>query len=242
MSTVLVIPDVQIPFDHVDTLPFLKMVRKQFSPDRVLQIGDLVDHHALSDYDHDPDGMSAGDELRSAIRRLRQYYRLFPDVDVVGGNHEARLYHKALKAGIPRSYIKDLADTLEFPEGWANHESVVIDGVVYEHGDAFGSGGGNGAFKKAIDANMASTVYGHFHSSAGIRYFANKKHLCFAFNVGCLMNTHSYAAAYGKRFPSKPILGCGLVIHGVPMYIPMVLDSDSRWVRQLFIKDKKGAA
>lgn len=232
-ETVMVIPDLQIPFDHEDAIPFLKAVARKMNPTTIVQIGDLVDHHALSKYMSDPDGLSAGDELRATIRRLKQYYRAFPDVDVIIGNHDERLKIKAYEAGIPKAYIRDLDEVLEFVDGWQLFESVEIDEVLYEHGHALGNGGGNNAFKKAIDANMMNTVYGHFHSAAGIRYFANKKHLCFAFNVGCLMDGHSYAAQYGKNFPQKPILGCGVVINGVPMFIPMVIGANHRWVGKL---------
>jgi metallophosphoesterase superfamily enzyme len=232
-ETVLVIPDTQIPFEHEDSLGFLEMVVNAFKPTSIVQIGDLVDHHALSKYVSDPDGMSAGDELKATVKTLKKFYKMFPNVDVIVGNHDERLKIKAYEAGIPKAYIRGLDDVLEFPEGWVLHDELTIDGVLYEHGHSLGSGGGNNAFKKAIDANMMNTVYGHFHSSAGIRYFANKKHLCFAFNVGCLMDRHSYAAQYGKNFPQKPILGCGIVHLGIPMFIPMILDGNSRWIGAL---------
>jgi hypothetical protein len=229
-ETVLVIPDIQIPFEHPDTIPFLKAVRDMYEPTRVVQIGDLIDSHALSFYGSDPDGYSAGRELKKAIRNLKKFYRAFPKVDVVLGNHDDRLYRSAFAAGLPRSCIRDLPEILEFPKGWALHEDIVIDNVVYEHGDKFGNGNGNNAFKKAIDSNMASTVYGHFHAAAGVRWFANKRYLLFGFNVGCLMDGHSYAAAYGKKFANKPILGCGIVDEGIPQFIPMLLNRKSRWM------------
>lgn len=229
---VLVIPDVQIPFDHKDTIPFLKAVEKRYQTQRTVQIGDLVDHHAISDYISDPDGMSAGDELVATIKRLELYYKAFKGVDVVIGNHDARIYQKAFNAGIPKAYIRKIDDVLEFPKTWRLLDEIRIDDVIYEHGHQLG-GAGIGAFKKAVDANMTNTVYGHHHSAAGILYFANKKHLCFSFNVGCLMDTNSYAAAYGKKFPAKPILGCGVVLNGLPIYIPMILNSKSRWVGKL---------
>ena len=228
-ETVLVIPDIQCPFEHPDTIEFLKAVEEWCEPTKIIQIGDLIDSHAISDFASDPDGLSAGDELERTKKHLKKFYKAFPNVEVVVGNHDTRLYRLAYKTGIPRSCMRNLEDLLAFPKGWSLHEEVIYDNVTYEHGDKFGNGGGNNAFKKAIDANMMSTVYGHFHASAGIRYYANKKFLHFAMNVGCLMDTHSYAAAYGARFPSKPILGCGVVFEGTPMFIPMVLNNKGRW-------------
>lgn len=232
-EAVLVIPDIQVPFEHKDTIRFLKAVEEEYVPSRVVQIGDLIDSHALGAYDSDPDGYSAGREFKKARCHLEKFYEAFPKVDVVLGNHDDRLYRAAFSAGIPRGCVKELPEILGFPEGWTLQEDLVIDGVVYEHGDKFGNGTGNNAFKKAIDANMASTVYGHFHASAGVRWFANKRFLLFGFNVGCLMDTHSYAAAYGKKFPQKPILGCGFVEYGIPQFIPMMLTPKGRWNGEL---------
>lgn len=226
---VMVIPDTQIPFDHTQSIPFLKAVQKAFQPTRIIQIGDLIDNCAVSDYETNPDGMSAGDELLAAKKRLQAYYRAFPEIDVIWGNHDRRLHRLAAKVGIPKDCIVTLPELLRFPKTWTLSEQIVIDDVMYEHGDKLGSGGGHTAYKRAIDANMQSTVFGHFHSAAGIKYFANKRYIHFAMNVGCLMDTHSYAAEYGAKFVQKPILGCGLVTRGVPMFIPMVLTPDGRW-------------
>lgn len=228
-EVVLVIPDLQIPFEHKDSIDFLQAAVDYYEPSRIVQIGDLIDAHALGAYDHDPDGYSAGKEFKKARRRLERFYDAFPEVEMVLGNHDDRLYRAAFSAGIPRGCVRDLPEVLGFPEGWSLQEDVVIDGVVYEHGDKFGNGSGEGAFKRAIDSNMASTVFGHFHSGAGVRWFANKRYLHFAFNVGCLMDTHTYAAAYGKKFINKPILGCGVVEYGIPQFVPMVLKANHRW-------------
>lgn len=233
MSNVLVISDLQVPFDRSDAIPFLKAVAKKHKIDRIIQIGDLVDEYSFSSYDHDPDAMSPGDEVKAAIWRLKQYYKAFPKVDVIYGNHDIRIYRKALQAGIPKNFIRGLSDILQFPKGWKFHDELTIDGVIYEHGDKLGNGSGVNAFKKAVDNNMASTVYGHFHAQAGIKYYANKKHLCFAMNVGCLMDTTTYAAAYGHAFVSKPIISCAVVLNGVPTIIPMTLDKYGMWTGKL---------
>ena len=230
-ETVLVIPDTQIPFDHQDSIKFLKAVEKRCKPTRYVQIGDLTDSHALSNFVTDPDGWSAGNELGATVKRLEDYYKAFPTMDVIIGNHDERLYNKAFDAGIPRSCIKNLDEILEFPIGWELHDEIIIDDVGYEHGNDLG--GAARAPKNAIDVNMRSTVFGHHHATAGISWFANKKFLLFGFNVGCLMNTKSYAAKYGKKFVKKPILGCGVIQEGIPIFIPMLLDSKGRWIGRL---------
>lgn len=226
---VLVISDLQEPFGHRDALAFVKAVEKKYQPTRIVQIGDLIDSHSLSFHEHNPDGYSAGDELKETIKSLKKWFKAFPKVDFIEGNHDMRVYRSAFSAGLPRAALKDLHDLLEMPKGWTVQESLEVNGIIYEHGDAL-KGGLNGSFRSAVDGNQASTVFGHFHSGAGIRYFANKKRLMFAMNCGTLMDTHSYAAAYGRKFKDKPILGVGLVLEGIPVYQPMLLTTESRWV------------
>lgn len=227
-ETVLVISDTQEPFSHKHAIPFLKWVVQKYKPTQVVHVGDEMDASALSDYDHDPDGYSAGHELTKAIENLKVYYKLFPKVKVCTSNHTARPFRRAHKYGIPRAYLKDYREFLEAPKGWSWADRWEIDGVVYEHGEGFS--GALGA-KKAALANMQPTVIGHLHSHAGILYSANSKHLIWGMNVGCLIDVKAYAFNYGKKLPEKPILGVGLVTKGIPTYIPMLLDGKGNWIK-----------
>lgn len=227
---VMVTPDLQMPFHHKDSLDFLYEVIKKERPSVHTNLGDECDMHALSDWDHDPDGMSAGDELKAAKKSLKELYQIIPETLVCTSNHTARPFRKAYKHGIPRTLIKDYKDFLEAPKGWHWADDWELDGVVYEHGEGFS--GQQGALKAAL-GNMQSTVIGHLHSFAGIQWSANSKHLIFGFNVGCLIDRHSYAFAYGQKMKNKPILGCGIVDRGIPKFIPMLLDKNGRWVGKL---------
>jgi predicted phosphodiesterase len=102
MKRILVIADTQHPFQHEDYLAFLKAVAKKFETNTVVHVGDEVDHHALSDFDKDPDGMSAGDELKKAIDELKPYYKAFPKMYLCESNHTSRIFRKAYKVGILR--------------------------------------------------------------------------------------------------------------------------------------------
>lgn len=230
MSTVLVIPDMHIPFHHKDTLEFLKRVKKKYNPNKFICLGDEADYHGLGNYDHDPDGRSAGDEHSELLKHLIPFYKEFPTMDVCTSNHTSRPFRMAYKHGIPKAFMRDYKDFLQAPKGWNWKDSFEIDGVIFEHGEAFS--GRNGAIKSA-EANMQSTVIGHLHSHAGIQYLANDKHLIFGFNVGCLIDRHEYAFNYGKHFKNKPILGCGIISEGIPTFIPMLLTSKGKWVGKL---------
>ena len=229
-TVVLAIPDLHCPFEHKDALPFLKAVKKLYKPTDVVCLGDEIDAHSLGNYDHDPDGMAAGAELEAAIDHLQDFYKLFPNVKVCTSNHTARPYRQAFKFGIPKAFLKGYSEFLAAPKGWKWADSWEVDGVIYEHGEGFS---GASAAIKSADGNMQSTVIGHIHAFAGIQFSANSKHLIFGFNAGCLIDRHAYAFAYGKKIKSKPILGCGIIVNGVPTFIPLLLNSKGRWTRKL---------
>lgn len=227
---VMAIGDMHCPFEHPDTLAFLLAVKAQYKPTQFVCLGDEIDGHALSDYVHDPDGMSAGMEHRAAIEKLRIIYKHFPKMKVCTSNHTARPFRKAFKAGIPASFLRSYRELLEAPAGWSWKHQWVVDGIIYEHGEGFS---GERAHILAAKGNMQSTVIGHIHSFAGINYVSTPDQLLFGFNVGCLIDTKAYAFAYGANFKSRPIIGVGIVYKGVPVFVPMILTKGGRWIGKL---------
>ena len=224
--TVLAISDTQAPFHHVDSIEFLRWVRDKYKPDTIVHVGDEVDFHALGDWDHDPDGYSAGHELEAALKFMKKLYALFPKVLACRSNHTDRPLRKAFKAGIPKAFLREYSEFLQAPPGWRWADQHEIDGVVYEHGEGFS--GYNGALNSALK-NGAPTVIGHIHSHAGILYSADAKRILYGFNVGCLIDKDAYAFAYGKNLRHKPLLGVGIIRKGIPCWVPMLLDSNGRW-------------
>jgi hypothetical protein len=52
--------------------------------------------------------------------------------------------------------------------------------------------------------------------------------------VGCLIDPHSPAFQYDKKnIVSRPVLGSGVVIEGIPSVIPMTLTKSGRWNKRL---------
>ena len=161
---------------------------------------------------------------------MHKHYKAFPNVKTCTSNHTARPFRRAHKYGIPKAFLKDYAEFLEAPKGWAWRTQWEIDGIKYEHGEGFS--GSLGAIK-AAEGNMQSTVIGHIHSHAGILYSANPRFLIFGFNVGCLIDNDAYAFAYNKKFKKKPIIGAGVVIKGTPIFEAMKQKKGGRWTGKL---------
>jgi hypothetical protein len=230
VARILVIPDLQIPFHHPDAFAFLKTVAKKYKPNEFVNMGDEVDFCALSDWDSDPDGFSPGHELERAVSALKDFYKIFPIQKVCTSNHTIRPFKRAFKSGIPRKLMRDYKEFLEAPDGWEWRDYWIIDNIRFEHGEGVS---GMYAHSKAAQQNMRSTVIGHIHSFAGIQYIACHDRLIFGFNSGCLIDNHTYAFAYGKKIRNKPILGCGIIIEGIPHFIPMILNKRGRWINKI---------
>jgi hypothetical protein len=229
-STVLVIPDLHIPFHHRDAFAFLSALKRKYKPTLVVCIGDEIDCHAISRWTSDPDGFSAGHELDKAVVELHALYKMFPSVMVCTSNHTARPFIRAMESGIPKRLLKSYREFLDAPKGWEWRDKWVLGDVIYEHGE--GCSGQNGAIS-AARANMQSTVIGHIHSFAGITYLASSLKLIFAFNSGCLIDIHGYAMAYGSKIRNKPILGAGIIKNGVPIFEPMTMNGRGRWIEKI---------
>lgn len=231
---VLFISDPHLPFCHRDTIPFLKKVQKKYSTNYNICAGDLLDQHALAHWDTDPDGDGPGPEVAKATKDLKIWYKTFPQLDTLLGNHDQRAYRKAFSSGIPRIFLKNMAEVLNSPKRWRFLDNIAIDGIRYEHGDAAGANStGANALRTLPISNMQSTVFGHYHSFAGIQYLANPRMLFFGMNAGCLIDKDQYAFAYGKRSKNKSIISCGVILNGLPILEPMILNNNGRWIGRL---------
>lgn len=219
---VLIIGDTHIPFEHPRYFDFIRQTYDEFQCDTMVHIGDVVDNHAISYHEHNPDGMSPGDELKQAIKTLEtKWYKHFPTVRVCMGNHDELIYRKAMTHGLPKAAFRSLNEILQAPVGWTWDFSHEIDHVLYQHGTGTS---GKTAHSTRSTNNRQSTVIGHVHSHGGVAYVASNKDLIFGLNVGCGIRPTAYAMTYGRDFVNRPTLGCGVVLAGKhAFFIPMDL-------------------
>lgn len=229
-NKVLVISDLHIPYHHKDSFLFLKELNSLYKFDKIVNIGDEVDAHAMSFHDSDPDLPSAGDELQEAISYLKDLYKLFPKMDLVDSNHGSMHYRKGKHHGIPRKYLRDYSDILEAPKGWKWQDELKINcggqEVIFRH-----------QWRKdpliCAQQMARSVTQGHFHEDFKIQYASSPDRLIWAMTVGCLIDKKSLAFEYNKTNIKRPILGCGLIIDGHPILAPMLLDEDGNWTGEI---------
>ena len=206
-NRVLVIGDLHEPFCLDGYLEHCIETYKTFDCNKVIFIGDVIDNHYSSFHNADPDGYSAGEELKLAINKINLWYKAFPYADVIIGNHDAIITRKAFSSSVSKEWVKEYSEVLETPN-WKFVDSLILDDVLYVHGQ------GGSAFKTAQNESM-STVCGHTHTEASVKWVNNK---IFGMNVGCGVDRSSYAMAYAKHFKQQ-ILSCGVVIDGKQAYL-----------------------
>lgn len=199
----LVIGDTHEPFCLDDYLEHCVTIKNKYQCNRIIHIGDLIDNHYSSYHETVPDGMSAGDELQTAIDRVARWRKEFPKAVWIKGNHDALIERKAQSGNLSVKWIRAYTDVLNLPD-WDLKERYVLDDVQYIHGMA-------GKASTKIGKDMMNTVQGHHHTEANITYKVGAKFKVWGMQVGCGINIKSYAMAYGKHYP-KPAIGCGVVL------------------------------
>ena len=202
---ILVIGDLHEPFCLENYKKFCQDTYSRFNCNQVIFIGDLIDSHANSYHESNPDLMSAGDELHIAKQKISEWYKAFPEATCIIGNHDRIVSRKAFSAGIPAEWIKNYNEVLNTPN-WNWTERIVYDGVQYIHGE----GGVAGTKAKA---DMMSTVQGHIHTKAGVEWFVGQNFKIFACQTACGLDRNSLAAAYAKNF-RKQAIGVAVVFGG----------------------------
>lgn len=224
MANVLVIGDTHCPGMRTGYVDFLKRIADRHAVNRVVHIGDLVDWASISYHEKSPSLHNASKEFAAAQRQVYQLAKAFPKADWLIGNHDALTERQATSIGLPSEVLKDYADLWQVD--WKVHprfSKLVIDGNLYAHGDA-GRGGQDAALTQA-KSEFQSMVIGHFHSQAGVRYWANKQYRIFGLSVGTGIDASRLQFEYGVKFTAKPILGCGVVLGDRAFFEPWLLKS-----------------
>jgi predicted phosphodiesterase len=106
---ILVVPDVHAPF-HEEQM-FADMLEREADADKVICIGDLSDSYALSTYTHYR-RMPFAEEWASVTLVMQALSERFPSVEVVIGNHDARLEKR-----IRERLSEDMVDAVKYLTG-----------------------------------------------------------------------------------------------------------------------------
>jgi len=223
---ILCISDLHAPYQHPDAIKFLSALKDKYEPDKIINIGDEVDFHAMSFHESDQSLYSAGEELKKAREVIWQLEELFPKMALVESNHGSMAYRKAKVAGIPKEILRPYKEVLDTKRwNWSTHLELILPNkqpCFFIHGLSANT-------RTLMTSKMMSAVQGHYHEKFEVVYQGNGERLNFGMTVGCLIDDSSMAFHYNKVFAKRPIIGVGMIIDSQPMLQPMVLKSNGRW-------------
>lgn len=219
-NNILVISDTHLPAVHPGYLDFAREQARRFKCAEIIHCGDLLDHHACSFHTPDSDLYSPGDELKIARAALKPWYKAFPKMKICLGNHDNVPARKLKEMRVAKEFIRAIGDVLDAPKGWQFEYSFEIQDILFKH---IPQGSTLTAQLRAAERNTMPTVTGHAHSVSGVAFSAGFKTKMWAMAVGCGVDRHHLAMAYGKESAFKPVLSCGVILEGNPIVIPMDL-------------------
>ena len=107
-----------IPYHHRDSFAFLWKVKKAFNCTNYLNVGDILDHHAGSFHESEPDALSPEDEYYAAQKYGRELQAMFPNMIISEGNHDKIPKRKLKTAGLPASMVGDYNALYGFKDSW----------------------------------------------------------------------------------------------------------------------------
>ena len=201
-----------------------------FKPDFIVNIGDLLDFHAINMHTHDPDLYSAGHELDKSKEYIKQLEDIFPQMVEVESNHSSLVYRRALKFGMSKQFLKDYGEFLGTKKWkWVDDMTLKLSNGK----KCFFTHGRSADILKVSQTMGMSACQGHYHTAFTIKYWANPDRLFWAMNVGCMIDQKGLAFAYSKNHRTRFIVGCGVILDGIPRLLPMVLNKKGRWIKKL---------
>jgi len=230
-KSVLLISDQHAPYHHQDTLAFLKAIKEEIQPDRVINLGDETDQHAWSFHSSEPDLLSPGNELKAAKKYITELHSIFPVMDLVESNHGSLFFRKALANGLPYDLFKPYNQLWGVGDSWLWHFDLSIklpngQSCYFHHGK-------NADVTKLSKAMSMNAIQGHYHEKFKIEYWRNPSQTYWGMQTGCLIDHKSMAFAYNKNNLHRPILGTGVIVDSRPALVPMELTKSGKWDKKL---------
>jgi len=208
---VLIIGDTHEPFTKEGYWEWCYDIGQTHNVDFEVQIGDLTDQYVFSHFSKHPQAMNLSDEIGKLKDKLKLVHGMFPRMVITKGNHDERLWDRALEVGIPSDLLITFQEFIGID--WKVVNELEIDDVLYKHKP---SRGGKTPSILTAKEEFMSTVNGHLHTIGALNFHTTRKGSVFGMTVGCGIDTTSYAVEYAKESVQHYFHGCGVVEDGVP--------------------------
>lgn len=216
MSRILCVPDTHFPFQHPNFFTDFARHIRYFRPTHIVHMGDIVDFHAISRHDPDPEAPSAKDELAQSKVCVNKFVNMIPKsvkTFICVGNHDNRIEKKAAQNHIPKAFLKSTRELFSIPDTWQVEDYHQIGDIAFVHGQSNLRG-------KACMSYGCNVVQGHFHSMLEISYHQTPTRKLWSVFTGSGADSKSLALAYGKNHLAKDVYGFTLIENGIPRIVP----------------------
>lgn len=216
-NKILILGDIHTPFADMELIRQAWQYNKSFNADLVICTGDMLDQKAFSKYPKSPEDDGPAVEWEKALDQCWEIESYFPNMIILGSNHDRRYMKKASEAGLPKLMIKTLKELIPI-KGWHWHlgpEPLVLNGnIACLHGDEL-----QGApIVKATKLGM-NVIQGHTHQ-ASLQYLQTFQKQLWAVDPGCMVDKQAAAFDYAASSLTKVFTGFGIVQDNVPQIIP----------------------
>jgi len=211
-----IISDLHIPGHVEGALEFVQETGEKWGIKQWVAIGDIVDYHYISRFKSVVSAMNPIDEFYAAKDMIAEWYKAFPELFICTGNHDTIPYRQLATLGIPGDVMLRSFNNLYNTPNWVWRGSYqLFDNTIVDHG--LGSAGMYGA-KNTANKLGVSYIQGHTHGHGGTFNLPRPLKDAAAMNVGCLMDSDKYFAAYGKQYKIPVSLGMGVALADDEMY------------------------
>lgn len=212
---VFVVPDLHFPFHDKKTLEHVLRLIKFEKPDKVIQLGDLLDQYSFSKYTKSLK-VEAQKEIADGVRYATHFWenvnRAAPKAGCIQllGNHDVRVAKRIMEK-IPELECllhKGIYEFKGIDVAKSDRDFVVLDGVYYCHGWLSKS-------SDHIRYFGGSVVHGHLHKPG----ISTEGPGLWAMDAGYLADRHSLPLSYTQSKLTKWTMACGVVEDGKPRLI-----------------------
>jgi predicted phosphodiesterase len=227
---VLFVSDIHAPYQDNTAIRAMIAFAKEFKPDRIILMGDVIDFYALSSFSKDPiRALKLQKELDEAVSVLRIIRREFPKakIDFLKGNHENRLQRFLWNKASELSGLRNLTlpNLLKFDELNIIYHStgrMKYRGKVVKHGNIVRKYSAYTA-RGELDSTGISGFSVHTHR-AGVHFQTNEggKHFWYEFGCLCKLNaeymegkTPNWQQAFGIGYFKLGSAKCN--VHIIPI-------------------------
>lgn len=212
------------PYHHDNAHDFLKAQKQKWNIDRAICLGDFSDQFTASRFGSNSKAKGADNEQEELEHALVSLAAIFPELEVLLGNHDVRVEKQAASNGIPTNRIRPIQEVpslIKPLKGWKFHgdECEIIPGITAIHGDTIK---GPNAGEAAVMTYRTNIVMGDKHTLGGVMTYTRKKWQNWCLHVGSLIDPESVATDYAKKHIRKSVLGCGVLLDNkLPIFVPM---------------------